>query len=100
MASFSDMTDLDLDRQISSLSRELAALKTAAAKRGGAYYEEGRQAAQDAYSDLAGRIGEHLPALRSHARAIEGTARRHPATTAAIGLAVVGLLAATLLSRR
>ncbi len=59
---------------------------------------EGRIAALG--NDVAGRIGEHLPALRGHARAIEGTARRHPATAAVIGLAVVGLLAATLFGRR
>jgi hypothetical protein len=100
MASFSDKTDFDLEKQIGLLSRELAALKKAVSKRGGAYYEEGRDAAWDAYSDLAGRIGEHLPSLRRRARAIEGSAREHPATTAAIGLVVVGLVAAMLFSRR
>ncbi len=100
MASFSDMTDVDLEKQIVSLSKELAALKKAAAKRGGAYYEESRDAAWDAYSDIAGRLGDHMPSLRRHARAIEGTAREHPATTAAIGLVVVGLVAAMLFGRR
>lgn len=100
MASFSDMTDLDLDKRIASLSKELAALKKAASRRGSAYYEEGREAAWDAYSDLAGRIGEHMPSLRRRARALEGTAREHPATTAAVALAVVGLLAVMLSARR
>jgi ElaB/YqjD/DUF883 family membrane-anchored ribosome-binding protein len=100
MASFSDMTDIDLEKQIASLSKELAALKKAASKRGGAYYEEGRDAAWDTYADLAGRVGDHLPALRKRARALEGTARDHPATAAAVGLVVVGLVAAMLLGRR
>ncbi len=100
MATFSDMTDLDLEKQIASLSRELAALKKAASKRGNAVYEEGREAAWDAYSDLAGRIGEHMPSLRRRARAIEGTAREHPATAAAVGLVLVGVVAAMLFGRR
>ena len=100
MASFSDMTDLDLEKQIASLSRELAALKKAASKRGSAYIEEGREATWDAYSELADRVREHMPSLRKHARAIEGTAREHPATTAAVGLVVVGIVAALLFGRR
>jgi ElaB/YqjD/DUF883 family membrane-anchored ribosome-binding protein len=100
MASFSDMTDINLDKQIASLTKELAALKKTAAKRGSAYYEEGRDAAWDTYSDLAERIGDRLPSLRKRAKAIEGTARDHPATAAAVGLVVVGLVAAMLFSRR
>jgi ElaB/YqjD/DUF883 family membrane-anchored ribosome-binding protein len=100
MASFSNMTDIDLDRQIASLSKELAALKKAASKRGATYYEDGRDAAWETYSDLAGRIGDSLPSLRKRARAIEDSARDHPATAAAVGLVVVGLVAAMLFSRR
>lgn len=100
MASFSNMTDIDLDRQIASLSKELAALKKAASKRGAAYYEDGRDTAWETYSDIAERIGEHLPSLRKRARAMEETARDHPATAATVGLVVVGLLAAMLFSRR
>lgn len=100
MASFSDMTDIDIQKQIATLSRELAALKKVASKRGSAYYEDGRDAAWDAYSDIASRIGEHLPALRSRARAAEGAARDNPAVAAAIGVAVVGLLATMLFRRK
>ncbi|HEY4191348.1 MAG TPA: hypothetical protein VGM46_01770 [Mesorhizobium sp.] len=100
MPSFSDMTDIDLEKQIASLSKELAALKKTASKRGKAYYDEGRDAAWDSYSDLAERISDALPGLRKRAKVIEGTARDHPATAAAVGLVVVGLVAAMLFNRR
>ena len=100
MALFSDLTDLDLERQVAALSRELAALRRTVARRGGSAYESGRDAAADTYADLVDRIGERLPDLRRRARAIESTARDHPAATAAVGLVVLGLLATMLLSRR
>jgi len=100
MASFSDLTDVDLEKQVASLSRELAALKRTMAKRGRAYYEDGRETAWDTYSDFMERVNDRLPSLRRQARALESTARDHPATTAAVGLVVLGLLATLLLSRR
>jgi len=100
MASLSTITDVDLDKQVAVLSRELAALRKVVAKRGGAYYEDGRDAASDYYAQLADRISEALPAIRKQGRAIERTARDHPATAAAVGLAVVGLVASLLFSRR
>lgn len=100
MASLSTITDIDLENQIAALSKEMTALRKAVAKRGGGYYEDGREAAWDYYSDLADRIGHRLPSLGKRARAIENTARDHPATVAAVGLVVVGLVATLLFSRR
>ena len=100
MALISDFADVDLHRQIASLSKELAALKKVAAKRGGAYYEDGRDAAMDFYSDLADRISDSLPALRKRARVVRSTAQDHPAAAVAVGIAVVGLLAGLAFSRR
>lgn len=100
MVSFSDMRDIDLDKQIAALSKELASLKKIAAKRGSAYYDEGREAAWDTYADLAEAVRDRLPALRKRAKALEGTAREHPATAAAVGLVVLGLVGAMLFSRR
>jgi len=100
MASLSTITDVDLDKQVAVLSRELAALRKVVAKRGGAYYEDGRDAASDYYAQLADRISDALPAIRKQGRAIERTARDHPATAAAVGLVVVGLVASLLFSRR
>jgi len=98
MASFS--TDLDLDRQVAALSRQLHDLKKTLARRGDAYYEDSREAASDYYSQIAGQLHEALPAIRRRGRAIERTARDHPAAAAAVGLVVVGLLARLLMSRR
>jgi hypothetical protein len=100
MALFSDATPIDLEKQVAMLSREIASMKRAAAKRGNAYYEDGREVAWDYYSDLMERISDHLPSLRRRARALESTARDHPATTAAVGLVVLGLLATMVLRRR
>ena len=100
MATFSNLSDLDLDKQVAALSRQLNDLAMVLAKRGDAYYEDGREAASDYYSQLAERLDEALPAIRRRGRALERTARDHPATSAAVGLVVVGLLAGLLLSRR
>ena len=100
MATFSNLSDLDLDKQVAALSRQLNDLAKVLAKRGDAYYEDGREVASDYYSQLAERLDEALPAIRRRGRALERTARDHPATAAAVGLVVVGLLAGLLLSRR
>jgi ElaB/YqjD/DUF883 family membrane-anchored ribosome-binding protein len=100
MASFSTLSDLDLDKQVAALSGQLNDLKKVLARRGDAYYEDGREAASDYYSQLADRLHEALPAIRRRGRALERTARDHPATAAAVGLVVVGLLAGLLISRR
>ena len=100
MASFSSLSDLELEKQVAALTKELAGLKKTLAKRGAAYYEDGRDAAWDYYSDIADRITSQLPVLRKRARSLEDSAREHPATTAVVGLVVVGLLASLLFSRR
>lgn len=100
MASFSTLPDIDLDKQVAALSRELTALKKAVSRRGGAFYEDGRDTALDAYSDLAGRLREAMPVIRKQGRVIERSARDHPAVAAAVGLVLVGLVASLLFSRR
>jgi ElaB/YqjD/DUF883 family membrane-anchored ribosome-binding protein len=100
MASLSSLSDLDIDKQVAALSRELAALKKTVSRRGGAYYEDGRDAASDYYTQIAARLADSLPSIRKQGRAIERTARDHPATAAAVGLVVVGLVASLFLSRR
>ncbi|RWH70480.1 DUF883 family protein [Mesorhizobium sp.] len=100
MASFSSLSDLDIEKQVATLTRQLNDLKKVLARRGDAYYEDGREAASDYYSQLYDRLHEALPAIRRRGKVIERTARDHPATTAAVGLLVVGLLAGLLISRR
>ncbi|GLS40590.1 hypothetical protein GCM10010869_61870 [Mesorhizobium tianshanense] len=100
MALFSTLSDIDLEKQVAALSRELAALRKAVSRRGGSYYEDGREAASDYYSDIAERFSNALPAIRRQGRVVEKTARDHPATAAAVGLVVVGLIASLLLSRQ
>ncbi|CAM5373628.1 hypothetical protein ATER59S_01610 [Aquamicrobium terrae] len=97
---FSNLSDSDLEKQVASLSRELASLKKVLARRGSCYYEDGRDMVSDFSDDLAERIGSSLPAVRRQARAIERSAREHPATAAAIGLVALGLAAMFLIGRR
>ncbi|MER9335135.1 hypothetical protein NKJ06_14230 [Mesorhizobium sp. M0293] len=97
---FSTLSDTDLDRQVAALTKELASLKRAVARRGGAYYEDSRDAALDTYSDLAERLRDAMPAIRRQGRVIEKSARDHPAAAAAVGLGVLGLVVSLLFSRR
>jgi len=89
----------DLEDQVARLTKELAALKKVAAKRGSAVYEDTREQAADLYGELWDRFNESLPVMRKRARTVEKAARDNPATAAVVGLAVVGLLV-TLLARR
>jgi ElaB/YqjD/DUF883 family membrane-anchored ribosome-binding protein len=102
MASFSP--EFDLEKQVAALSREIAALKKTVSKYGYDTYEDSRDSALDYYSDVAERVAREWPRLRkrakAQARAWEDTAREHPATTAAVGLVVLGLIAALLFGRR
>ncbi|WP_315919746.1 hypothetical protein [Mesorhizobium sp. SP-1A] len=100
MASFSNLSDIDLEKQVASLSRELASLKKALARKGSAYYEDGRDTASDYYDDLAERVRQGLPVLKKHARRVERSAREHPATAAAVGAVALGLVALLLFGRR
>jgi ElaB/YqjD/DUF883 family membrane-anchored ribosome-binding protein len=100
MASYSTLSDIDLDKQVAALTRELASLKKAVSRRGGAYYEDGRDVALDTYSDLAGRLRDAMPAIRKQGRVVEKSARDHPAAAVAVGLVMVGLVASLLFSRR
>jgi len=97
---FSSIRDIDLEKQVASLSKELAALKKQMSRRGGTLYADGRDAVSDYYSDLAESVSDRFPDLQRRARAIEGTAREHPAAAAAVGFVVLGLLATLLFSRR
>jgi hypothetical protein len=57
MALFSTLSDIDLEKQVAALSRELAALRKAVSRRGGSYYEDGREAASSASVTLCPRSG-------------------------------------------
>lgn len=100
MPSLSDLTDIDLDKRVRELTRELATLKRLAAKRGTAALDEAGETASDIYGAVAERLVASLPSLRKRAKALEKQAYDHPATVAAVGLVVIGLAASLLLRRR
>ena len=89
----------DLEDQVARLTKELSSLKKSLSKRGASAYEDTRETASDLYGELRDRFVDALPLMRERARAAERAAKDHPATAAAVGLIVVGLLV-TMLVRR
>jgi ElaB/YqjD/DUF883 family membrane-anchored ribosome-binding protein len=89
----------DLKGQVSRLRKEVASLHKALARQGAGAYADTRETAADLYDDFAERLADAMPRLRRQSRAVRRTASDHPVTTALIGVALVGLVAA-FLSRR
>jgi hypothetical protein len=100
----SDLPDIDLEKQLNALAKEVGRLKKTAASRGSALYDTASERgsafygdAGDTLSDLYGGVSDfvaaNLPGLRKRARALEATASNNPAVVAAVGLVVVGLVA-------
>jgi len=89
----------DLKDQVSKLRKEVSSLRKSLARQGADAYADTRDTAGDLYDDLTERLAEAMPRLRRQSRAMRRTASDHPVTTALIGVALVGLVAA-FLSRR
>lgn len=84
----------DLDARVAHLASEMSSLRKALSRRGLEAYGDASDTASDLYSEFRERFGEALPAVRQRARDVGEVARHHPASTAVVGLVVVGLLAA------
>ena len=93
-----DLVD-SLESQVESLRKEVSSLRRTLAKRGGAAYADASETAETLYEELAQRWTEALPHMQKQARKVEQTARDNPAAAAAVGLVVVGLLAALFAKR-
>jgi ElaB/YqjD/DUF883 family membrane-anchored ribosome-binding protein len=94
-----DLEGVDLEAEVAALRKEMTRLSRFLSKRGLSAYEATRETGGDIYADAWERFNDALPHIRKQARAVEKTARDHPATAAVVGLVVIGLLA-SLLSRR
>lgn len=102
MAKASDLRDdlvESLEAQVDALRKELSGLRKNLSKRGRAAYADASDSAETLYDDLAQRWSDAAPHLRKRAKQVEETARENPAAAAAVGLVVVGLLAALLFRR-
>ncbi|MDR7221151.1 hypothetical protein [Aminobacter aminovorans] len=99
MASTREEIQADLEEQVSQLTKQVASLTKAMSKRGSAALADSRESASELYEGLYDRFTDALPAMRKQARVAQKTAQDNPMTTALVGVAVFGLLAA-LLSRR
>jgi ElaB/YqjD/DUF883 family membrane-anchored ribosome-binding protein len=100
MASFPGLRDdSGLEAQIAGLRKELASLKRAMARQGGATYAAGQEQLSEFYDEVHDWFADAMPQLRRRARAA-GRAVEDNSTAIIVGAAVVGLLAALLLSRR
>jgi hypothetical protein len=89
----SDLPDIDLEKHLNALAKEVDRLKKTAASRGSAFYDEAGDTLSDYYGGLSDFVASNLPRLRKRARAFEATASNHPAVVAAVGLVVIGLVA-------
>lgn len=89
----------NLEEQLASLRKEVKSLRKMAAKRGAAAYDDASEGAAHLYDEIAHRVLEAVPPLRKSARRVEQQARDNPAAAAAVGLVVLGLLAAVLMRR-
>ncbi|MEO5326111.1 hypothetical protein PV773_22610 [Mesorhizobium sp. CC13] len=99
MATTREEIQSDLEAQVSQLTRQVASLTKAMSRRSASALAEGRESASEFYDGFYDRFGDALPAMRRQARAAQKTARDNPMTTALVGVAVIGLLAA-LVARR
>lgn len=88
-----------LASQISALQKELKELRKLASKRGQQSYSDARDSASDLAEEVRDAIMHAGARMGRHARGAGETMRGHPATTAAVGLIVVGLVAALFTSR-
>ena len=88
-----------LEAQVDALRSEVSGLRKTFSKRGRAAYADASETAESVYEELAERWAEAAPHLRKRAKQVEQTARDNPAAAAAVGLVVVGLLAAMLFRR-
>jgi hypothetical protein len=100
----SDLPDIDLEKQLNALAKEVGRLKRTAASRGSALYDtastrgsalydDAGDTLSDVYGGLSDFVVANLPRLRKRARAFEASASNHPAVVAAVGLVVIGLVA-------
>ncbi|WP_395448608.1 hypothetical protein ACHMW7_27925 [Aminobacter sp. UC22_36] len=99
MATTREEIQTELEDQVSQLTKQVASLTKAMSKRSAAALADSRDSASELYDGFYDRFTEALPAMRKQARAAQKTAQDNPMTTALVGVAVFGLLAA-LLTRR
>jgi hypothetical protein len=100
MAVLPEFDSLDLERQVKALGSEVARLNRLLAKRGSRVYDDASETASGYYDDLVDMLGTAMPALRKRAASMEKTVYDHPAIVAAVGLAVIGLMATLFVASR
>jgi len=90
-----------LERELDHLHREVARLSRSASRYGADAYDETRRGGQEMYDGMMSAVMGMLPVARKKANAMEQVVRENPAaTTALVGLVVVGLVASLLYARR
>lgn len=92
--------DDDLEERFRRLSKEVQALSRAVGRRGSRAMDEGRDGAAELVSELSDRLSDMMPEIRRRSRAVEQTAREHPAAVAVAGVLVVGLALSIILHRK
>src|SRR5262245_5376345 len=93
------LIDIDVEKQVAALSKELGALKKAVARRGSDFYDGAGDTLSNYLSELSDRVSSSLPVLGKRARAVERAAHDHPVVAAAVGLFVIGVVAGLMIGR-
>jgi ElaB/YqjD/DUF883 family membrane-anchored ribosome-binding protein len=92
-------TESALSAQIEALQDELRSLRSLASKRGAESYAGARDSAADFAEELWNSIANSRSELRRQARQAGDTVKDNPAIAAAVGVVVVGLIAAPFAGR-
>lgn len=90
----------ELEDQVASLKREVSSLRRAASRRGANVYDDVTDFASELYNQLW-KSGKGTGQSFNRQVGIAGDKmREYPVATTVVGLAVIGLLASMLISRR
>lgn len=101
MAFFSNRGSIDIHDELEALRREVARLGGKAQRHGSAALRDTGERTLEFGHELAERAASALPIIRRRAHELEDTIRDNPARSAAVvGLAVLAVTAAVLLSGR
>ncbi len=95
-SSFSRIRDsieeVDLERQVENLRKEVASLSRMLSKQGANAYSGTRDMATEIIEEVWSRLSEALPKVGRQARLANKTVHDNPVAAAVVGIAVVGLL--------
>jgi ElaB/YqjD/DUF883 family membrane-anchored ribosome-binding protein len=92
--------EVDLERQVENLRKEVAWLSRLLSKQGANAYSGTRDTAAEIIDEVWTRFSDALPKVGRQARLANKTVQDNPVAAAVVGIAVVGLLIGLMARRR